>query len=78
MVKSTWEQKPQRRKNDDKSANELVVDGLVYDDYTASMELPHELTARVDGHEFTAGLMRGSRSYISADGEVVAKKIRWI
>lgn len=58
--------------------NELVVDGLVYDDYTASMELPHELTARVDGHEFTAGLMRGSRSYIAADGEVVAKKIRWI
>ncbi|MBQ8276066.1 MAG: hypothetical protein IJZ02_05535 [Clostridia bacterium] len=58
--------------------NELVIDGLVYDDYTASMELPHELVARVDGHEFTAGLMRGSRSYITVDGEIVAKKMRWI
>ena len=58
--------------------NELVIDGKVYDEYTASMELPHELTARVDGHEFAAGLTRGSRSYITADGETVAKKMRWI
>lgn len=58
--------------------NELVVDGLVYDDYTASMELPHELIAWVDGHKIAAGLMRGSRSYIAVDGETVAKKMRWI
>lgn len=58
--------------------NELVIDGLVYDDYTASMELPHELTARVDGHEIAAGLTGGSRSYISVDGEIVAKKLRLV
>lgn len=58
--------------------NELVIDGKVYDEYTASMEQPHELAARVDGHEFTAGLTKGSRSYITADGETVAKKMRWI
>lgn len=58
--------------------NELVIDGKLYDEYTASMELPHELAARVDGHEFTAGLTKGSRSYITADGETVAKKMRWI
>ena len=62
-----------------KHTNELVINGKVYDEYTARMELPHELTANLNGHVYTAGLGAGTlNSYISVDGNIQIKKIRWI
>ena len=58
-----------------KHTNELVINGNVYDEYTAVMELPHTLGATVDGHYFEVGY-DGSRSFISVDGEIVTKKLR--
>lgn len=58
-----------------KHTNELVINGNVYDEYTAVMELPHTLGATVDGHYFEAG-HDGSHSFISVDGENVTKKLR--
>jgi hypothetical protein len=61
-----------------KSTNELVINGKVYDEYTAVMELPHLLSATVDGHRIEAGIDNVSRMSISVDGEIVKKKIRLI
>ena len=57
--------------------NELVIDGKVYDEYTALVENIHVLTANVDGHTFSAGF-DGSHSYISADGQIQERKLRLI
>lgn len=61
-----------------KRTNELVVNGHVYGEYEALMEQPHELSAVLDGHTITAGTNNASRSYITFDGEVIAKKFRLI
>lgn len=61
-----------------KRTNELVINGMVYDEMTATIEPPHTLTAVVDGHEIAAGLDNAPRSYITFDGVTVAKKARWI
>ena len=61
-----------------KKTNELVINGNVYAEYIATAEMPHELTARVDGHQISAGLEMGSHSYISVDGNTVKRKMRWI
>lgn len=61
-----------------KKTNELVINGNVYAEYSATMELPHELSARVDGHRICAGMDHASHSYISVDGNIVKRKIRWI
>ncbi len=61
-----------------KKTNELVVNGMVYDEMTATIENIHELTAVVDGHDIRAGFGDVSHSYITFDGETVAKKMRWI
>jgi hypothetical protein len=58
--------------------NELVVNGMVYDDMTATLEGEHELTATVDGHDIRVGLDNTNHNYVTFDGETVAKKIRWI
>jgi hypothetical protein len=58
--------------------NELMVNGMVYDDMTATLEGEHELTATVDGHDIRVGLDNTNHSYVTFDGETVAKKIRWI
>ena len=58
--------------------NELVVNGMVYDEMTATIESEHELTATVDGHVIRVGLDNTNHSYVTFDGETVAKKIRWI
>ena len=58
--------------------NELVVNGMVYDDMTATLEGEHELTATVDGHVIRVGLDNTNHSYVTFDGDTVAKKIRWI
>ncbi len=59
-----------------KRTNELVVNGKVYGEYTAVAELPHVISAVVDGHTIMVGL-RNSRSYIIFDGTVIAQKMRW-
>lgn len=59
-----------------KKTNELVIGGYVYDEYVALMELPHTLTAVIDGHTVEAGMMQSSQSFIAVDGEIIAKKLR--
>ncbi len=61
-----------------KKTNELVIGGHVYDEYEALMEFPHTLTAVIDGHVIEAGISSGSQSFITVDGELVAKKMRFI
>lgn len=62
-----------------RSVNELVVNGLVYDEKKGIVEFSHRLNAVVDGHRIAAGYDdRDSYSYILFDGERVAEKKRWI
>ena len=61
-----------------KSTNELIVNGVVYDEMTAVVEFEHDLCATVDGHEIHAGYDDTSRSYVTFDGERVAEKLRMI
>jgi hypothetical protein len=61
-----------------KTVNELVVDGMVYDRVEMLAELPHCLTACVDGHVFHATLSITGFSTLWVDGEAVAKKFRMI
>ena len=56
--------------------NELVVDGVVYDEYAFKIETPHMLVARVNGHNICAGLSN-SRTFIVADGNLLLDKVRW-
>ncbi len=59
-----------------KKTNELLIDGRVYDEYTALMEFPHTLIAVIDGHIISAGINSSSRMFITVDGNVVANKVR--
>lgn len=59
-----------------KRVNELVIDGFVYDEYSAVIETPHFLTAKFDGHTVGVGY-NGTVSYAVVDGQQVASKVRW-
>ncbi|MBR5246434.1 MAG: hypothetical protein IKV25_03565 [Clostridia bacterium] len=61
-----------------KKTNELVVNGMVYDEYEALVEFPHTLTAVVNGHKIEVKYDETSHMYIFFDGEQLAKKIRII
>ena len=61
-----------------KSVNELVINGIVYDEKKAVIEFAHNLSALVDGHTIEAGLSDDSYSYIMFDGECLANKQRLI
>lgn len=61
-----------------KRTNELVVNGMVYDEYEALVEFPHTLTAMVNGHKIEVKYDATSYMYIMFDGEQLAKKIRLI
>lgn len=61
-----------------KKTNELVINNNVYDEYTALVEMPHTLTATFAGHKIEAGCDTASRSFITIDGEIVAKKLRLV
>ena len=61
-----------------KSTNELVVNGLVYDEKKAVIEFEHTLSATLDGHLIEAGLDRESYSFIAVDGEIIAQKKRLV
>ncbi len=58
-----------------KRTNELVINGQVYAEYTALMELAHNLTAYVDGHYFEVGF-NGTHSYFRLDHQMVEQKVR--
>lgn len=57
--------------------NELVVDGMVYDEYAFKIQTPHMLCARVNGHNICAGLNNG-RTFIVVDGNLLLDKVRWV
>ena len=61
-----------------RKVNELVVNGIVYDEMKAALEFPHDLTVNLDGHRIHAGLDEDDFSYIIVDGIRVAEKKRWI
>ncbi len=61
-----------------KSVNELVINGVVYDEIKGVMEFSHNLSAVVDGHTIEAGLSEDCYSYIMFDGQCLANKQRWI
>ena len=61
-----------------KSVNELVVNGVVYDEKKGVIEFAHNLSAVVDGHTIEAGLSDDGYSYIMFDGECLANKQRLI
>lgn len=61
-----------------KSVNELVINGIVYDEIKGVIEFTHTLSAVVDGHTIEAGLSEDSYSYITFDGECLVNKLRLI
>lgn len=57
---------------------ELAIDKMVYDTVDAGRHRqPHELSARVDGHDIAVGTSTDSRMYICFDGNVVKKTMRY-
>ena len=62
-----------------KKVNELIVNGRVYDEMKAVLEVEHTLSAEIDGHKIEAGLQEiGTISFIRFDGETLAEKRRVI
>lgn len=61
-----------------KSVNELVINGIVYDEIKGVVEFTHTLSAVIDGHTVEAGLSEDSYSYITFDGECLVNKLRLI
>lgn len=61
-----------------KRVNELIIDGQVYDEYEALVELPHTLTARIAGHTYEVGCSENSRTFFNVDGEQIESKIRLV
>lgn len=61
-----------------KNVNELVVNGIVYDEIKGVIEFEHNLSAVIDSHTIEAGYDNDSFSYILFDGERIAEKKRWI
>lgn len=59
-----------------KKVNELIVNGRVYDEYEATLEYPHSLTAMVDGHKIEAKYNPSSFMYIYFDDNRLVKKFR--
>ncbi|MBR3835943.1 MAG: hypothetical protein IKJ69_04045 [Clostridia bacterium] len=61
-----------------KRTNELVINGMVYDEYEALAESAHTLSAVVGGQKIE-GIFDGiSNMFIFVDGQEIAKKIRII
>ncbi len=61
-----------------KMTNELVVNGLVYDEKKAVIEFEHKLFANIDNHVIEAGLDEQSYSYIKFDNKLIKNKKRII
>lgn len=56
--------------------NELIVDGMVYDEFATRLEVQHQLYTRIDGHDICA-IYNGAKCSITVDGMEVASKVRW-
>ena len=61
-----------------KHTNELVINGMVYDEIKGIIEFEHNLNTIIDNHKIEAGMDKNSFSYIKFDGSVVAEKKRLI
>lgn len=61
-----------------KTVNELVINGLVYDEKKGILEFAHNLSGVIDGHKIEAGYDESGYSYIIFDGERIAEKRRII
>lgn len=61
-----------------KRVNELVINGKVYDEYEALVEMPHALYANIDDHIIEVGCNSASKIYLSVDGELIKSKIRLV
>lgn len=61
-----------------KSVNELIINGIVYDEIKGVIEFTHNLSAVIDGHTIEAGLSEDCYSYITFDGECLLNKQRLI
>lgn len=61
-----------------KHINELVINGIVYDEREGVVEFAHNLSAAVDGHTIEAGYSEDCYSYIMLDGQCLASKRRLI
>jgi len=61
-----------------KSVNELVINGIVYDEKKGIIEFAHRLSAVIDGHKIEAGYDEAGYSYIIFDGKRIAEKQRII
>lgn len=61
-----------------KKVNELIVNGMVYDEMKAVLEVEHTLSAVIDGHVIEAGLEDEFYSFIRFDGNVLDTKRRVI
>ena len=61
-----------------KSVNELIINGIVYDEKKGIIEFAHNLSAVIDGHKIEAGYDEDSYSYIIFDGKRIAEKRRII
>ena len=61
-----------------KRVNELVIDGQVYDEYSALIETTHNLSARIAGHTYEVGMNEQNRSYFKVDGELIQSKVRLV
>lgn len=59
-----------------KRVNELVVDGNVYDEIQALIEVSHSLKAQIDGHQIEVGYDGRFYSYLIIDGQLVTRKLR--
>lgn len=61
-----------------KTVNELIVNGVVYDEKKALIEVNHTLIAVIDDHTIEAGLHDDCMSFIRFDGKTIAEKKRVI
>lgn len=59
-----------------KQVNELVIDGMVYDEIAMGLETAHALNAQIDGHLIQVGFNGIGFSYLTVDGQQVARKLR--
>lgn len=59
-----------------KRVNELVINGNVYDEIEALLEVAHSLKAKIDGHQIEVGYDGKLYSYLIIDGQLVTRKLR--
>lgn len=61
-----------------KRINQLVINDYIYDEIELLAEPAHSLSARIGGHDIVVGFDGVGHSYLTVDGEQIAKKMRLI